>query len=149
MANEEYRYLRCDKCGQVNRLPREKFEAGSVPKCGKCKSELSVEPHPAMVTDQNFESFTNAPVPVLIDFWAPWCGPCHMLAPTIEQIAKDFAGQIFVGKLNTDENQATAAKFHIQGIPSVILFSQGREAERLVGVRPKADFVRSIQPLLG
>ena len=148
MIADSYRYLRCEKCGQLNRLPEVKFASGAVPNCGKCKSSLTLKPNPAAVTDRNFKQFISAPVPVLIDFWAPWCGPCHSLAPTIEKIAQEFAGRILVGKLNTDENAATASGFQIRGIPTMILFRDGREADRLVGVQPKAEISRRIQTLL-
>jgi thioredoxin 2 len=148
MNGNSYRVLRCDSCGQLNRLPASKLQKDSSPKCGKCKAALSLEPHPAMVTDENFQGFTNAPIPVLVDFWAPWCGPCHALAPTIAQISKEFVGQLLVGKLNTDENAVTASKFQIRGIPTMILFQNGREVNRLVGVQPKNEIIRQIQSLL-
>jgi thioredoxin len=148
MVAEAYRILRCEACGQLNRIPETKFSTGETPKCGKCKAQLSFQPKPAAVTDQTFGRFTSAPVPVLIDFWAPWCGPCHALAPTIEQIAKEFAGLVLVGKLNTDDNPATASTFQIRGIPTLILFSNGREVDRLVGVQPKTEIARHIQALL-
>jgi thioredoxin len=143
-----YRYLRCDQCGQINRLPESKFDDEASPKCGKCKSKLSLHPHPAVITDQNFQAFINSPVPVLIDFWAPWCGPCHALAPTIQQIASEYAGRLLVGKLNTDESASTAARFQIRGIPTLILFTKGSEVDRLVGVQPKSEIDRHIRPLL-
>jgi thioredoxin len=148
MSTDSYRYIRCEKCGQINRLPEVKFASGAIPTCGKCKQSLSLQPKPAALTDQNFKQFISAPVPTLVDFWAPWCGPCHALAPTIEKIAQEFAGQILVGKLNTDENTATASGFQISGIPTVILFRDGREVDRLVGVQPKTEISRRIQSLL-
>ena len=148
MDSTNNRILRCENCGQLNRIPETKFSARAAPRCGKCKKSLSLEPHPAQVTDRNFNELVNAPIPLLLDLWAPWCGPCHALAPTIEQISREFAGQILVGKLNTDENASTAARFQIRGIPTVIFFRDGREFSRLVGVQPKTEIVRQIQALL-
>ena len=97
------------------------------------------------ITDQNFEQeVLKSNVPVLVDFWAEWCMPCRMLAPTIEKIAKEYAGKVKVGKVDTDSNRDTALKFSISNIPTVILFKGGQAAQRFVGLRPEKDFKEAL-----
>ena len=96
---------------------------------------MSTEPF--HVTDANFEETIKNNKVVLIDFWANWCGPCRALAPTIVELAKEYSGKVFVGKLDVDENSATAERFQVFSIPTMILFKEGKEAERLVGLCPK------------
>jgi thioredoxin 1 len=97
------------------------------------------------ITDQNFEQeVLKSDVPVLVDFWAEWCMPCRMLAPTIEKIAKEYAGKVKVGKVDTDSNRDTALKFSISNIPTVILFKGGQAAQRFVGLRPEKDFKEAL-----
>lgn len=92
-------------------------------------------------TDQNFEQeVLKSDVPVLVDFWAEWCMPCKMLTPTIEKLAKEYAGKVKVGKVDTDSNRDTAIKFSISNIPTVILFRNGQASQRFVGLRPEKDF---------
>jgi thioredoxin 1 len=94
------------------------------------------------ITDSNFQSeVLESSQPVLVDFWAPWCGPCLRLAPTIEELAGEFAGRVRVGKLNTDENNVTPSQYNIQGIPTVILFKGGKPVDRQVGLVPKDKLV--------
>lgn len=91
------------------------------------------------VTDQNFEEeVLKSGTPVLVDFWAPWCGPCRLVSPVVEEIAKDFEGKLKVVKLNTDDNPQTAVNYHISGIPSLLLFKEGQVADQIVGAVPKA-----------
>ena len=97
------------------------------------------------VTDNSFErEVRQSTNPVLVDFWAAWCGPCRMLAPTIEAIAEEHSSAVSVVKLNVDENPTTAATYGIKGIPTLILFSEGKEVERIVGVASKDTIVRAI-----
>ena len=92
-------------------------------------------------TDQNFETeVINSDVPVLVDFWAEWCMPCRLLAPTIEKLAKDYSGKVKVGKLDTDSNRDVSSKYGISAIPTVILFKGGQVAEKFVGLRQERDF---------
>ena len=96
-------------------------------------------------TDVNFESSVlKAGVPVLVDFWAEWCGPCKRLAPTVEALAGDYAGKLTVGKLNVDDNPNTAFKFQIRGIPALLLFKGGQVVESVVGLAQKDDLKRRI-----
>ena len=94
---------------------------------------------------QNFESeVVNSDVPVLVDFWAPWCGPCKQIGPSIEELAGEFEGQAKVGKVNVDNNQDLAAKFGIRGIPTVMLFKGGESVNNFVGMKPKQELADAI-----
>lgn len=104
---------------------------------------------PIEVTDATFEAeVLKADLPVLVDFWAAWCGPCKMIAPIVEELAKDYAGKLKVCKLNVDENNQTAAQFGIMSIPTLMLFKGGKPVERLIGYMPKAKLVEKISPHL-
>lgn len=96
---------------------------------------MSTEPF--HVTDSNFEQTISTNKTVLVDFWATWCGPCRALAPTIVELAKEYTGKVLIGKLDVDENPATAEKFQVFSIPTMILFKDGKEVDRLVGLCPK------------
>ncbi len=98
------------------------------------------------VTDTNFDSeVVNSEVPVLVDFWAEWCGPCKMMAPAIDQVATEYAGRLKVAKLDVDENGASAMRFNIRGIPTLLLFKGGRVVDSRVGAVGKSEVVRMLE----
>jgi thioredoxin 2 len=139
----ESQIIRCPQCGAKNRVaPRRE---GLAPVCGRCQTPLLVEARPLVVTDANFAREVEAsPLPVLLDLWADWCGPCRMIAPLIEQLAAELSGRVRVAKLNVDENPATAARFNVRSIPTLLILRQGREADRIVGVVPKGEILRRL-----
>lgn len=101
------------------------------------------------VTDENFEKdVLQSQLPVLVDFWAPWCSPCRMLTPVIEELAKEYAGKVRIGKLNTDEHPQTAGRFRIQAIPALLFFKGGKLVEQLQGVHPKAEIKKRLDSLI-
>jgi len=134
----------CPACGATNRVPGDKVAQGLAPVCGKCKTPLPMgKPQP--VTDASFaQDVDRSPVPVLVDAWAPWCGPCHMIAPVIDQLATELAGRVRVVKLNVDDNPRTAARFDLRSIPTLLVLKDGREIDRLVGVQPKQEIMRRL-----
>jgi thioredoxin 2 len=138
----------CPACGATNRVPGDRLAQGLAPVCGKCRAPLPVgKPQP--VTDASFaQDVLRSPVPVLVDAWAPWCGPCHMIAPVVDQLATELAGRIRVVKLNVDENPRTAARFDLRSIPTLIVLKDGREVDRLVGVQPKREIARRLERVL-
>lgn len=138
--------IRCPHCAATNRVPRAKLAQGLAPVCGRCKTALPVDRAPVTVTDRTFASeVEGAAVPVLVDAWAPWCGPCRMVAPVLDELAGEMAGRVRVAKLNVDENPATAARFGIQSIPTLLLMHEGREVDRIVGAQPKAEIARRLE----
>jgi thioredoxin 2 len=142
----EPQLIRCPSCGATNRVPPEKLAQGLKPVCGRCKTELLANNKPVTVTDATFAAeVERSPVPVLLDMWAPWCGPCRMIAPVLEELAKEMAGRVRVAKLNVDENPATATRFNVMSIPTLLVLKGGREMERIVGVQPKTEILRRLE----
>ncbi|WP_413854492.1 thioredoxin [Candidatus Ruminimicrobium bovinum] len=101
------------------------------------------------VTEANFaQEVLQSQIPVLVDFWATWCGPCKMLLPVIDEIAKEFEGKVKVCKVNTDENMSLSSQFQITSIPCLIIFKGGRAVHKMVGFRPKTDIVRELNEII-
>lgn len=130
-------------------MPMEKIQGGLEPVCGRCKKPLTFSPHPITVTDANFaEEVERSPLPVLLDMWAEWCGPCRTIAPIIEQLAGELAGRMRVGKMNIDENPTIPSRFGVRSIPTLLVLKEGREVDRLVGAMPKQEILRRIQAFI-
>ena len=132
----------CKTCGTKNRIePR--HAQGKVARCGKCGEPLEVaagtdSERPLVVTDSTFQpEVLDAPGLVLLDCWAPWCGPCRMVGPIMDQLARESGGRYLIAKLNVDENPRTAAQFQIQSIPTMLIFKDGKLIDRLIGAQPK------------
>jgi thioredoxin 2 len=124
--------VRCSSCGRMNRVDLNRLANG--PKCGGCGTPLPLD-RPLHATGADFDqTIGSAEVPVLVDFYADWCGPCHMMAPTLDALAADKKGQVLVLKVDTEKDPALATRFDIRGLPTVVAFKDGKESGRQVGV---------------
>jgi len=137
----------CPHCHTTNRVAP--ADLSSTPDCGKCHRPL-FDGHPAPLDEAAFEKHvTRSQLPVLVDFWAPWCGPCRMMAPQFEAAAKQLEPHVRLVKVNTEEAQGLAARYNIRSIPTVALFVNGREVARQPGAMGAADIVRWTRSHLG
>lgn len=134
------RVVICNKCGAKNRVDESRL---SEAKCGRCGESLQAaagaDSKPAVITDQTFERevLQARGQPVLVDCWAPWCGPCRAIAPVLDQLASESQGQYRITKLNVDENPQIASRFQIASIPTMLIFKDGKLIDRIIGAHPK------------
>ena len=136
-------HIVCPHCQAINRIPAPRL--GDGPNCGKCHQPLFTA-HPVELTADSFDRHVGrGDIPVLVDFWAPWCGPCKMMAPQFEQAARELEPRIRLAKVNTEVEQALGARFGIRSIPTLALFRGGREIARQPGAMGAADIVRWVQ----
>lgn len=131
--------LRCADCGAANRVPIHRL--GDAPNCGRCKQPLRSS-EPVELSDADFDAVATAsPLPLLVDFWAPWCGPCRMMAPAFEQAAAQLAGQALLVKVNSDDNPMLSGRYGIRSIPTLLRLQGGREQTRQSGALPLSAIV--------
>ena len=143
--------LTCPNCGTKNRVDETKL-ANNQARCGNCKTLLSnLSTRPVTVTDQTFEAEvlgSSNSLPVLLDCWAPWCAPCRMIAPVLDQLAEESNGRYRIAKLNVDENPRIAAQFRIASIPTMLIFKNGQLVDRLTGAQPKQAIAQHLNQAL-
>ncbi|MDY0390178.1 MAG: thioredoxin domain-containing protein [Desulfobulbus oligotrophicus] len=140
----------CPNCGAKNRIPTDKQHL--TPKCGRCKHSLAGMPQSGLVnplTDGQFHALVEqASLPVLVDFYSPTCGPCQILAPTLDALAHDYVGRLLIFKIDTSSQQRMAQRFQIRGVPTLLFFKNGRCIDQVVGAVPRSDIEQRIHTLL-
>lgn len=137
--------VRCAACGSQNRVSAARVAGGQAAVCGRCKAALPVGGEVGVVSDATFaREVEGSGIPVVVDLWAPWCAPCRMIAPVVEGLGKEFAGRVRFVKLNIDENPATASRFRVDSIPTLLVMKGGREVDRLVGLQGAPEIRRRI-----
>ena len=134
--------VQCPNCGAKNRLHA---TASGTPRCAKCKTPL---PWIVDADDATFDEEARASVPVIVDLWAPWCGPCRMVTPVLEQLASDRAEHLKLVKVNVDESPRTAQRFQAMSIPLMVVMRDGEEVDRVVGAMPRAQLEQRLGPVL-
>lgn len=137
----------CPHCGATNRLPRERL--ADRPTCGKCRQSL-FDGHPVVLTESDFDrQIGKSDIPVVVDFWAAWCGPCKMMAPQFERAAKELEPLVRLAKLDTEAAQGIAGRYGIRSIPTMIAFRGGREVSRQSGAMDAGSIVRWVRGVVG
>jgi len=137
--NTDALHIACAQCGATNRVPAPRL--GEDPSCGRCGQAL-LTGEPVELTDANFDAVTSkTDLPVVVDFWAPWCGPCRMMAPAFEQAAAQLKGRALLVKVNSDDNPRTSARFGIRSIPTLVKLEHGQETSRRSGALPVGQIV--------
>lgn len=141
-------YTECPKCHATNRAFIDKIQTSSA-LCGKCSSPLSFHRYVSEVTAEGLLNIIkHSDLPVVVDFWAPWCGPCKVVGPIIEKLAEEYDGKIVVGKLNVDDNNSLAMRYNVMSIPTIKFFKGGQVVAEIVGAAPKESIEAEIQKLL-
>lgn len=134
----------CPSCGKPNRVPADRLADHG--RCGACRGPLPPLAEPLEVTPEEFDAIvSSSPVPVLVDFWAPWCGPCRLAAPEMAALARETAGRALVLKVNVDQNPELAARYGIQAVPSFLVFAGGRLLVQRAGLAPRSEIRRWLE----
>ena len=144
-------FFRCPNCKTKNRIPAGKV--GNIGKCGKCGSPLETNqlklPQPVTISDGNFDTMVlKAPVPVIVDCWAAWCGACKILSPVIDNLAQELKGRVRIGKLNVEQNPLLSSRFDMRSIPVILIFDGGVLKDTIVGAAPKEMILQKLTPYL-